>query len=120
MALTSSTLLSLALNSSALLAVPLGGPSLGDWSLELELGLGLWREVTDNMRGPLCRRRCNDASGGRSSQQKQRQPLPPGPVSQPFSAPFRSCRGNAAVGAWSTARPLTFHSSAAICRQSDW
>ena len=32
------------LGSSALLAVPLGGPSLGDWGPELDLGLGLWRE----------------------------------------------------------------------------
>ena len=32
------------LGSSALLAVPLGGPSLGDWGLELDLGLGLWQE----------------------------------------------------------------------------
>ena len=59
-AFTSSTLLSLALPSSALLAVPLGGPSLGDWGLKLEMGMGLWREVT-NPRGLLCRTRCADA-----------------------------------------------------------
>ena len=59
-AFPSSTLLSLALNSSALLAVPLGGPGLGDWGLELEMGMGPWQEVT-NTRGPLCRTRCADA-----------------------------------------------------------
>ena len=60
MALTSRTLPSLALHSSALLAVPLGGPGLGDWGLELEMGMGPWQEVT-NTRGPLCRTRCADA-----------------------------------------------------------
>ena len=37
-ALMSSTLLSLALSSSALLAVPLGGPSLGAWSWGWDCG----------------------------------------------------------------------------------
>ena len=49
----------------------------------------------------------------------QHKRLLPGPVSQPFRAPFRSCGGNAAVGACSTARPLTFHSSAS-CVEAVW
>ena len=41
---TSGTLLSPALNNSALLAVPLGGLSLGPWDPELELGMGSNRQ----------------------------------------------------------------------------
>ena len=43
-AFPSGTLLSPALNNSALLAVPLGGLSLRPWGLELELGMGSNRQ----------------------------------------------------------------------------